>query len=138
VEKNDVLDAVIGVLGVFAYPRLGGGVKLPSEKEGSCNAAIFASVGVLKGSRFNGGRRSGCRCFFFVGVALIFWSTSDPDPIKTFLLALFELTLTGSRTGVGPDSSFVEELFILLESKGKLDFRLLKNGCSAGDSFGDS
>jgi hypothetical protein len=44
----------------------------------------------------------------------------------------------GSRTKVVPDSSFVELLFLLLESNGRLDFRLLKNGCSAGESFGDS
>ncbi len=36
------------------------------------------------------------------------------------------------------DSSFVELLFLLLESNGRLDFRLLKNGCSAGESLGDS
>jgi hypothetical protein len=51
---------------------LGGGVKLPSEKAGSRNAAIFAAVGVLKGNKFSGGRRSGCKFFFFVGVAFAF------------------------------------------------------------------
>lgn len=37
-----------------------------------------------------------------------------------------------------PDKLFVEVLLILLASKGMLDFRLLKNGCSAGESLGDS
>lgn len=32
---------------------------------------------------------------------------------------------------------FVDVLLMLLASKGKLDLRL-KNGCSAGESFGDS
>jgi hypothetical protein len=65
------LDAVSGVVGVFVS-ALRGGVKLPSEKAGSCNAAIFAAVGVLNGSRFRGGRRSGRKLFFFVGVAFPF------------------------------------------------------------------
>jgi hypothetical protein len=56
-----------------------------------------------------------------------------------FRLALCSCsTIGGSRTIVGPDSSLVELLFLLLESNGRLDFLLLKNGCSAGDSFGDS
>jgi hypothetical protein len=71
-EKKDALDAVIGVVGVFVSTLRGGGVKFPSEKAGSCKAEIFAAVGVLKGSKFNGGRRSGCRFFFFVGVAFAF------------------------------------------------------------------
>jgi hypothetical protein len=37
-----------------------------------------------------------------------------------------------------PDKLLVEMLLMLLASNGKLDLRLLKNGCSAGESFGDS
>jgi hypothetical protein len=44
----------------------------------------------------------------------------------------------GSRAEPLPDRLFVEVLFMLLVSKGRLDFRLLKSVGSAGDSFGDS
>jgi hypothetical protein len=46
--------------------------------------------------------------------------------------------LIGSLADALPDRLFVEVLFILLVSNGKLDFRLLKSVGSAGDSFGDS
>jgi len=69
-EKNEALDAVIGVLGVLVVTRRGGGVTWPSERVGSCRAAILLVVGVLNGSKFNGGSRSGCRFFFLTGVAL--------------------------------------------------------------------
>lgn len=45
--------------------------------------------------------------------------------------------MTGSFAEVLPDKLFVDILFILLASKGKLDFRL-KNGGSTGESLGDS
>jgi hypothetical protein len=45
--------------------------------------------------------------------------------------------LTGSLAEVLPDKLFVDILFILLASKGKLDCRL-KNGVSAGEFLGDS
>ena len=57
-EKNEALDAVIGVLGVFVV-RLGGGVIWPSTTLGSCNAAILVAVGVLSGNKFKGGNRRG-------------------------------------------------------------------------------
>ncbi len=67
-EKKDVFDAVIGVVGVFALILIGG-VRRPLALEAASlvNCAIFSSVGVLKGSRFNGGRRSGWSCFFCAG-----------------------------------------------------------------------
>lgn len=66
-------EAVIGVLGVLAAVRVGG-VIWPSDEDGSCNAAILAAVGVLKGRRFNGGNLSGCKFFFLVGVVVAFCS----------------------------------------------------------------
>jgi hypothetical protein len=105
---------------------------------GSPKAAILAAVGVLKGRRFNGGKRKGCRFFFFVGVAFAFCSMSDSEAIRAFLLVTGSGSiLVDSRTEADPENSFVELLFLLLESNGRLDFRL-KNGCSAGDSLGDS
>ena len=138
-EKNEAFEAVIGVLGVLALTRRGGGVIWPSEKAGSCpNAAILAAVGVLKGSKFNGGSRSGCKFFFLTGVALFCWS-SEFEAAGPYCRALCSRSVfTGSRIDPLPDKLFVDVLLILLASNGILDFRLLKNGGSAGESFGDS
>lgn len=81
-EKNEVLEAVMGVLGVFVLTRRGGGVKLPLARVESCDkAAIFAAVGVLSGSKFKGGRRSGCRVFLFDAGAEGFCSESVAAPL---------------------------------------------------------
>lgn len=134
-EKNDAFEAVMGVLGVFGCTCLGGGVLRSSAPAASCRAATLDAVGVLKGSKFKGGSRSGCRFFFLTGVELFWCSKSE----LAFLLGFGSLSFLGtSRIEFRPDKLFVEVLFILLESKGKLDFRLLKNGGSAGESFGDS
>ena len=65
--KKEALEAVMGVLGVLCpwCPFFGGGVR-PSESEvvPVCKAFTLALVGVLKGSKFNGGKRSGARSFF--------------------------------------------------------------------------
>jgi hypothetical protein len=42
-------------------------------------------MGVLKGSRFSGGSRRGCRFFFFAGIAFGFCSTSEAAPTLLFL-----------------------------------------------------
>lgn len=47
-------------------------------------------------------------------------------------------TLVGSRAEFLPEMLFVEVLLILLASKGILDFLLVKNGVSIGESLGDS
>jgi hypothetical protein len=136
--KNEAFEAVIGVLGVVGTPRRGGGVVFPSTAVGSCKAAILAAVGVLKGSKFRGGSRRGCR-FFLTGVELFCWSTSEFEPTGAWYRCFGSRSdLTGSLTEPLPDKLFVEVLFILLVSNGKLDFRLLKSVGSAGDSFGDS
>lgn len=51
----------MGVLGVFAFERFGGGVMFPSSvsEDGSWKAAILAAVEVLRGKRLRGGRRKG-------------------------------------------------------------------------------
>lgn len=67
-EKNDPFEAVMGVVGVFAMTRDGGGLRPRSGVEAiwSCRAAIFAVVGLLRGCRFMGGRRSGWRFFLLL------------------------------------------------------------------------
>ena len=72
-EKKVLLDAVIGVVGVFGICRDGGGLKFRSTLLCSCNAAILFAVGVLRGPRLIGGRRNGCKCLLFCGVP--FFST---------------------------------------------------------------
>ena len=135
-EKNEALDAVIGVLGVVGAPRRGGGVDFPSVDAGK--AAILAAVGVLRGNKFKGGSRKGCR-FFFTGVALFCWSTSEFEPRGTWCRCFGSRSdLRGSRAEPLPDKLFVEVLFMLLVSNGRLDFRCVKSGGSEGDSFGDS
>jgi hypothetical protein len=57
-EKKLAFEAVIGVLGVFMLLRVPGGVAGGSPESGfTFNDLILAEVGVLNGSRFNGGRR---------------------------------------------------------------------------------
>jgi hypothetical protein len=108
-------------------------VSCPSEKALSPRAAILFVVGVLNGSRFSGGRRRGCR-FFLMGFV---FSISEIG--GTTLRSLgSRSSFNGSRIDTLPDRLFVEVLLILLASKGKLDFRLVKNGCSFGESLGDS
>lgn len=63
-EKKLLLEAVIGVLGVFAICLVGGGLRCRSEEEPwSWRAAILAAVGVLRGPRVIGGNRRGWRFF---------------------------------------------------------------------------
>ena len=69
---NVALEAVIGVLGVFATFLWAGGVTTPASApfERCGNAAIFAAVGVLNGTRFNGGKRPlGACCLLLLGAA---------------------------------------------------------------------
>jgi hypothetical protein len=135
-EKNDDFEAVIGVLGVFVAARRGGGVDRSCGTDLSfCKAATFAAVGVLKGCRFKGGSLSGCRFFFFDGVPLDFCSVSKPTILRDRDSGS---CLTKSCIVVPPDSSLVDMLLMLLESKGRLDLLLLNNSGSAGDSLGDS
>lgn len=62
-EKNELLDAVIGVVGVLGMILWGGGLSFPSSSAG--RAAIFDVVGVLRGPRFNGGKLRGANDDFF-------------------------------------------------------------------------
>ena len=131
-EKKDAFEAVIGVLGVFVLTLRGGGVIMPSEATGAGIAAILEAVGVLRGNRFSGGRRSGCR-FFFLTCCEFLCSTS---PFESCFLVCS--VLTGSRVEARPDRLLVDMLLILLASNGPLILRCMKNGGSAGVSFGDS
>lgn len=75
--------------------------------------AILAAVGVLNGSRFNGGSRSGFKCFFFAGTPCPFISASEPAP-GLILAVNPEPTFLRSLPDEVPDSSLVELLFLLL------------------------
>lgn len=97
----------------------------------------MAAVGVLRGSKFKGGNLRGCKFFFFWFTGVVLLSASELDTAALFRVFADRSFLEGSLTEPLPDKLFVEMLFILLASKGKLDFRL-KNGVSAGESFGDS
>lgn len=82
-EKKLAFDAVIGVLGVFVFGCLGGGVSVPWTVSWlPSNARILAAVGVLKGRRLSGGNRNGWR-FFFATFAPPFcfdsWSGTSED-----------------------------------------------------------
>jgi len=89
---NVAFEAVIGVLGVLAMLRLGGGVssRLSTSAEGAGKDAIREAVGVLIGSRLRGGRRKGWSDFFFTGVAGVTFSigiaATVSAPIVRFLL----------------------------------------------------
>lgn len=134
-EKKEAFEAVIGVLGVLVLTLRGGGVIMPSDGIGSGNAAILEAVGVLKGKRFNGGSRSGCKLFFLTWVV---FRISDSTGATAFLVLGSGSWRIGSRTDPRPERLLVEMLLILLASKGLLTFRWVKNGGSAGESLGDS
>jgi hypothetical protein len=61
--KNELFDAVIGVVGVLGSCREAGGLMARLSLPCSCNAATFAAVGMLNGRRFKGGSRKGSRLF---------------------------------------------------------------------------
>jgi hypothetical protein len=73
-------------------PFLGGGVS-PSESEAAPKALTRAIVGVLKGSRFNGGRRMGARSFFrkLDDDALLssIWNACPPAPNPPIVIPRF-------------------------------------------------
>jgi hypothetical protein len=69
-RKKPAFDAVIGVVGVLAAFRRGGGVSMPLAGDAAVlllKDAILSAVGALMGSKFSGGNRNGCRCFFLAG-----------------------------------------------------------------------
>jgi hypothetical protein len=95
-EKKELLEAVIGVVGVFGIWRDGGGLRPRSDRACSWRAAILAAVGVLNGPRVRGGRRSD---WFFLpcGTAGPFLSISRPCDVFLVLRVLW--TLAGSGAG---------------------------------------
>ena len=142
-EKKEVFEAVIGVVGVLALIRAGG-VCRPAFLGGSLlSCAIFAAVGVLNGKRFNGGRRSGCSCFF-CGVAFGFCSTSVFDPLVYVERGIGPIDFTLMCLSLPEDvadHSFVEllpRLFKLLVSYGICVLRTENTEASSAASFGDS
>lgn len=77
--------------------------------------------------------------FFLAGVALFCWSISEFE-LRGRWCRFFRSRsgLISSRAEPTPDKLFVEVLFMLLVSNGRLDLRWLNCIGSAGDSFGDS
>lgn len=71
-EKKELFDAVMGVVGVFAMMRDGGGLRFLSECPCSCSAATLAAVVGLRGPTIRGGRLMPGGCFFVW--ALVFLS----------------------------------------------------------------
>ncbi len=115
-----LLEAVIGVVGVFASIRVGGGVNFPLSELCSCKAAIFAAVGVLKGPKFIGGKLRGCK-FFLERFITSFCSISDEVLASDFRgpgfrRFVFGCILTGGSRNGGFESVPVELLWMLLVS----------------------
>lgn len=100
-EKNDALDAVMGVLGVL-LPRFGGGVVLRSSTsvDGTGKDEILVLNGVSNGRRFRGGSLIGWRPFLLVcGNAGLFSTSADPDPtVSPRLCLMVALVLRGDST----------------------------------------
>ena len=98
-EKNVLLDAVMGVVGVFVF-LLGGGLRLRSDGPCSWRAAILAAVGVLSGPRVIGGNRRGWR--FFLCDAAVFFSTSALEVCIDLRALGFRCTFTEASVDCGP------------------------------------
>lgn len=97
----------------------------------SYSAAILAAVGVLRGRRFNGGNRKGCKVRLLLLVPP-FTFLSLPEAASTASSRLWRVSRSGF---VGPASdggvnvtSAVDVLVTLLVSCGRLDFRAEKKG----------
>lgn len=138
-EKNVALDAVIGVEGVFVAIFLGGGVSrtcsLDSGERGSCfslsfKASILALIGVLNGSKFNGGNFNGCKLFLLI----LFFDLTSVFGIGTGCLLIgVSSSFKSSRLAAAAESALAYEA-----SSGRLDLRCVKNGTSVsylGDSY---
>lgn len=138
-EKNELFEAVIGVVGVLEVIRAGVGLL---SCPWSCKAAILAAVGMLSGPRFRGGRLRGCR-LFLEAAPLGFCSASDGGAPMVFLELCFRALglrwslVTGSKTGA-LDRLPVELLLTLLVSSPWVDLRFSRNESSADESLGDS
>ena len=142
--KKFALEAVMGVLGVFCAPRLGGGVVgLRSSFVLECaRAAILSAVGSLAGSRFNGGSRIGCkvRLPFCAPEAL---SSPSSRCIAEALVRCRSTTAFGVSLSEDVDEaaegfSIVETLVLLLASNCRLDLRGMKLKGTSCSFFGDS
>jgi hypothetical protein len=106
-EKKLLFDAVIGVVGVLIICRAGGLI-LRSDELCPCRAAIFSTVGALKGPRAIGGRRNGCRLFPVPFCSALVLAID-------FLVLAFLLTFAGGSVTL-PDILPVELLCMLLAS----------------------
>ena len=130
-----LLDAVIGVVGVFGIGREGGGLnpRLCSLPEAPC-----PRFGIFRGAKLIGGRLNGWRFFLWAGV-LGFSLSAFAVGMKELFLALgLRWSLVGSGC-TGMEMLPVELLWILAASRPfKPDFFFSTNEISAGEALGDS
>lgn len=139
------MEAVIGVLGVFAFPLGIGGVDRPAASVWalllSCSAATLATVGVLRGNKFKGGSRKGCRFRrLLAGVAVVLSASAEflrKDNARVDWKSRSALADRAAGVAAQGPSSAVLVPVSVLESSGRLDFRAAKYA-GADDSLGDS
>ena len=120
-------------------PTLGGGVAARAllVDEPSYKAAILEAVGVLSGSRFNGGNLKGCKVLLFV-FAPPLGLRSFAGSVSPILERICLSTLGGSGSLGDGRSPEVERLCRLLTSRPMLDLRAVKKGGCSNSPFGDS
>lgn len=109
-EKNALFDAVIGVVGVFASCRAGGGDKFLSDELCSWSAAILAVVGVLNGPSVMGGNLKGWSVFLDCCAAGGLVSISNLDVCTDLRLLGLRWSLTGGPSLKAPDMLPVDVL----------------------------
>ena len=132
----------MGVVGVPLEPSLGGGVAAPVSvfaKEQSYKAAILDAVGVLKGRRFSGGNRRGCRFRLFVLTPpLGFLSLIGSCSLSMFFLGRLCLSGLGSSGSRGDGRSAEVDMLFKLLTSAMLDLRAEKKGGWSYSVLGDS
>lgn len=94
----------------------------------SYSALIFSVVGVLRGRRFRGGRRRGCKFLLLLFVPpLAFFSVPELCSIVGPLRCHVSRSTFGSAlSAVWYDSPSAVDVLELLTSKGRLDLRPAK------------
>jgi hypothetical protein len=137
-EKNELFEAVSGVVGVLGICLDGGGLKSRLGRSWLCCDEPFPTLGIFNGPRLIGGSVRGCRLFLPDGV-LGFSSFVLVTGTKELFLALgLRCTLIGSgRTGIVMLPVELACAFIV-SCPFKPDFFLSRNKVSAGEPLGDS
>lgn len=108
-EKNVLLDAVIGVEGVLEMMRDAGGLRFRSDWRCSCRAATLAAVEGFRGPTVMGGRRKPAGCLF-AWVRADFFSVSGTAAVVDFRVLAFRLTFPLASVPEGMEKLPVELL----------------------------